>query len=160
MISLATMNIGYVKSSDNILGIYPISIMQYFTSKKIIDLEVSAIINPSGIDLDTSVIVRFEGKSCADLRSSIQQNLSDTGYIKFEKAEMHLPRFYHCQDIIINGEREVIPCVGEGFVDEIESFSKTILDGHLENEIMTYQAMLDEITLLDRIRRLSLEDFE
>ena len=52
----------------------------------------------------------------------------------------------------MNGQKVDIPFRGHGFVDEIESFTNTVLSGQLENEVMTYKVMRDVMQLLDTIR--------
>ena len=74
------------------------------------------------------------------------------GLLEFEKGYIIMKNFFHSQTLIINDKKIQIPYRGDGFVDEIESFSNTVLSGKLENEVISYQVMRDVIGILDRIR--------
>ena len=134
------------------LGIYPVSTTRFFDQSDITHIEVDSSLSELGVDLDASYSIEFASGLQAVLRSSLTQDLDLNGVLEFEKGYIIMKDFFHSQKLIINDEEVEIPYRGDGFVDEIESFSNTVLSGELENEIMTYDVMRDVISILDRIR--------
>ena len=137
------------------LGIYPISTMFYLLDKEIKSIDVDCDINSDGIDLDTIIDIVFEDDSTATLHSSIAQDLDDTGIIEFENGYIRMKQFFHCQEMKINKKTVTTPCLGEGFVHQIEAFTKTVEDGLLENEIMSYSATRKVMKFMDDIRLIA-----
>jgi predicted dehydrogenase len=134
------------------LGIYPIGTTRFFDQSDIVEMEVDSSLSELGVDLDMSCNLSFASGLVASLRSSLSQDLDTNGLLEFENGYVIMKNFFHSETIIINDEKFQIPYRGDGFVDEIESFSNTVLSGNLENEVMTYQVMRDVIGILDRIR--------
>lgn len=134
------------------LGIYPVSTARFFEESDIVSMEVSADLSELGVDLDMSCDIEFASGTHATLRSSVSQDLDSNGVLEFEKGNIIMKDFFHSQLLIVNGEEIEIPYRGDGFVDEIESFSQSILDGKLENDVMSYKVMKDVISILDQIR--------
>lgn len=135
------------------LGIYPISITRFFDQSDIVSMDVDADLSELGVDLDMNCTIEFASGLSANLRSSLSQDLDDNGVLEFENGYIIMKHFYTCKNIIVNGKKESIPFRGEGFVDEIESFSNSVLNGELENEVMSYKVMRDVIKILDTIRK-------
>lgn len=134
------------------LGIYPVSTTRFFDQSDIVSLEVDADLSELGVDLDMSCTIEFASGLTAHLRSSISQDLDTNGVLEFEKGYVVMKRFWQCDTLIINDEEVKVPYRGDGFVDEIESFSNTVLEGELENETMTYAVMRDVMKILDQLR--------
>lgn len=134
------------------LMVYPVSVMRFLSKKEISEISVSSDINSDGIDLDTSVDVVFNDETTATLRSSIAQDLDPIGTIILENGRITMKKFYHCSEMMFNADKVSTPCLGEGFVHQIESFSKSILEGKLENDVMTYNESRDVMQILDLIR--------
>jgi predicted dehydrogenase len=135
------------------LGIYPVSIASYLTNnKEIKEIEVDALLHDNGVDLDCAIQVTYVDGTTSELRSSVAQNLDDTGYFYFENQKVEMKRAYYCEEITTN-EGIQLHAKGEGFVDQIESFSNTILNGKLENDIVSHKDMLLVMELLDIIRK-------
>ena len=134
------------------LGIYPVSVTRFFDQSDIKLLEVDAELSELGVDLDMSCYINFASGLHAELRSSLSQDLDSNGVLEFENGHIIMKNFYRCKTIIVNKEKIKIPYRGDGFVEQIESFSNTILKGDLENEVMTYDVMRDVMSILDKIR--------
>jgi len=135
------------------VGIYPVSTMLYLLDKKVEKIEVITDLSFLGVDLDTIVEVHFDDNTTATLHSSISQDLDDTGSIYFPNDEIHMIKFYHCRELHINKEKITTPCLGDGFVDQIEAFTQTVQSGKLENDIMSFDEMRKVIKFLDLIRK-------
>jgi predicted dehydrogenase len=134
------------------LGIYPVSTTRFFDQSDIVSMDVDAHLSELGVDLDMSCTIEFSSGLIAHLRSSFSQELDMNGLLEFENGYIIMKDFFHSQQLIVNGQKVDIPFRGHGFVDEIESFTNTVLSGQLENEVMTYKVMRDVMQLLDTIR--------
>lgn len=135
------------------LLVYPASIMFYLINKDIKEIAVESQVNDHGVDLDTVVEVTFEDDTIASLHSSIAQDLNNSGVIKLSEGDIIMKNTHHCQEMVIDGVNVSSPCMGEGFVDQIEAFTKTVLAGKLENDIMSYDETRKVMGLLDRVRK-------
>lgn len=147
------LNINLAGGSILDVGIYPVSVMMYLVDKEIKEFHVMSDITEEGIDLDTVINIVFEDDTTATLHSSIAQELDDVGSIYFGKTEVCMKRFYHCIDMKVDGEKVSSPCLGEGFVYQIEAFTKTVEQGLLENDIMTFAETRKVIQFLDLVRK-------
>ena len=135
------------------LGIYPVSITNYFTDNAPIkDLNVDAILTDQNIDIDCKISIAFENGVKANLHSSFKDDLDIVGYLKFTNGEIKMPVFWHCQKLYVNDEEIHFPTIADGFTEQINAFSDTIIKGLTENPIMSYENMLKVIELLDSIR--------
>lgn len=136
------------------LGVYPVSISNYLTSNsEIEDVSVEVELDENRVDRDCNINIEYKNGCYANLRSSIQQDLNHDGVLTFSQGEIIMKRFYYCQELIINGATFQYPARGEGFVDQIEAFCQTIMDGKIENDIMSYQNNRMVMELLDVIRK-------
>lgn len=134
------------------LGIYPVSIMKHLTDKKIVSIESKAVMNEDNIDMDVQVEVTFEDNKKAYLHSSMLHNLDWRSYIQTDQGLITINNTHSSQSFTFDKEYH-LPYKGDGFVNQIESFSNTILNNQTENDVMTYQATLEVMNLLDTIRK-------
>ena len=134
------------------LAIYPVSTMLYLVDYEIDHIDVYSDLSDQGVDLDTRIEVYFKNGAEAFLHSSISQDLDNTGTIKLDKTDIYMKRFYHCCEMNIEGKDISTPCLGGGFVYQIEAFTKNIIDGVTENEIMTHDETRKVMKFLDLVR--------
>ena len=106
-----------------------------------------------GIDMDIKVTVVFDDESKAYLHASMLENLDWKSRILYDDKTITIPSIHHASSFYIDDEIYEAPFKGDGFTDQIESFSQTILDKKTENHIMTYQRNLTVMGLLDVIRK-------
>ena len=135
------------------LGVYPVSILKFLTDKSIKTIKATGILNDDLIDMDMNVNIEFEDGSKAFLRSSMLKNLDWRSYIKYPDKTITIHHTHHTQSFAIDEETFDYPCIGEGFVHQINAFTDTLKDGCIENDVMSYKAMNDVMELLDEIRR-------
>lgn len=134
------------------LGIYPVSVAFYLKNQKIKSMSIESDLDDNNIDLDIMIDVVYEDDTTASFHSSIAQDLDEMASLYFEEAEVHMFRFHHCVELLIDDKKVSTPCLGDGFVHQIEAFTKTIMDGKLENEIMNYEETLRVMRFLDTVR--------
>ena len=134
------------------LGSYPVSIMKHFSKKEIRSVEVEAMLHENGIDLDASIYIDFVDDTKATLRSSLSQDLDDLGVIRFENGSIKMKHFYKCTQLKVNKNKVSTPCLGRGFVHQIEAFTETLSNGLRENDIMSHNESREVMELLDLIR--------
>lgn len=146
------LNINLAGGTTLDLGVYPVSIMNYLTDKEIKSIQADAEFE-YGIDMDMRVVVTFRDNSKAYLHASMLENLDWKSYITYDDKKVEVPAIHHASKYIIDGKEYETPFKGDGFTDQIESFSKTLLDGERENHIMTYDRNLKVMDMLDVIRK-------
>ncbi len=134
------------------LGVYPVSIMKHLTDKEIVSFKAQAVMNDTGIDMDTKVEVTFKDNTKAYLHCSMLENLDGNSYIMTDKGMITIHNLHSSESFSFDREYHY-PYKGEGFTPQIESFSNTVIKGLLENDVMTYNASLEVMSILDNIRR-------
>ncbi len=135
------------------LGVYPVSIMKFLTSKEIKTIHAIGQKNDDQIDMDMKVDIEFTDGSKALLHSSMLENLDYRSYIKYDDKVLTIFNTHHSQSYSVDNQVFDYPCIGEGFVHQINAFTNTLDNNLTENNVMTHHAMLEVMELLDEIRR-------
>lgn len=146
------LNINLAGGTTLDLGVYPVSIMKYLTDKEIESISADAVFQ-YGVDMDMRVVVTFTDKTKAYLHASILENLDWKSYIIYKDKTIEVPSIHHASKFIVDGKDFEFPYKGDGFTDQIESFSQTLIEGKTENHIMTYKRNLEVMDILDIIRK-------
>lgn len=135
------------------IGVYPISFLLFIKEEEIKSIDATANLHETGVDIDCDMNVTFKDGSTAELHSSIGNHLHNGAIFTFEKGEIRMTDFSRSIEIFINGNREEIPFLGEGFVHQINSFMETVERGETENSIMTHEKSRKVMKFMDEVRR-------
>lgn len=136
------------------MGIYPLSYTLNLTDSSVKSIEAKADFYHTGVDVKSVVDFTFEDGSSAKLISSFMEVLDAPSVFEFEKGNIIVDHFHCSEKVTINDKVYKYPHISGGFEYEIESFSKTIEDGFLENKIMTHEQTRKSMNLLDRTRKV------
>lgn len=136
------------------LGVYFASFFRFVTTDPIKSMSTSALISTTDVDLMTAVdlVLDNDVQTTVHMESAMDRSLSNLARLEFEHGTIEIPNFWSTQSIIINGETEDYPHKIAGFEYEIQHFVDTLNEGLLEDPIMTHQASLEVMELLDKIR--------
>lgn len=136
------------------VGIYPVSYLKYLNNTEIASISSQAKFHEIGVDKSTETEITFRNGVMANLKSSLDDWLSNQAVITFERGEVIVPNFWSASSILVNGSLEEYPHRAGGFEYQIESFSDTLLENLKENQIMTYKESRDVMVLMDQIREI------
>jgi hypothetical protein len=124
------------------------------TDKAVKIIRAKADFYHTGVDVKSVVDFVFDDGSSAKLISSFMEVLDAPSVFEFEKGNITVEHFHKSEKITINDKTFQYPHISGGFEYEIESFSKTIEDGLIENKIMTHEQTRKSMKLLDRTREI------
>ncbi len=136
------------------MGIYPLSYTLNLTDSSVKSINAKAEFYHTGVDVKSIVDFVFDDGATATLISSFKEVLDAPSVFEYEKGKIIVDHFHKSQKITINDKVYEYPHIAGGFEYEIESFSKTIEVGLIENEIMTFDETRKSMKLLDRTREV------
>lgn len=140
------------------VGVYGLNFASWFLGYNVerIDAQCSEY---NGIDSHTCVLLKYKNSSIADVSSAVLLRKPNEGYIYGSKGYAHLRRFYAPQEIDLylnDGETKkiTIPYAGNGFEEQIEHFSKCVIDGLKQSPVVTPEQTLYITRQMDEIRKI------
>ncbi len=136
------------------LGVYPISFLMHINDGTIKHIEAEARLSNKKIDIETQMKIEFTDGSKASLKCSMDTDMNTPGVLEFEKGTIKMEDFSRSKKIFVNDEKIDIPFIEGGFSYQINSFVKTIDNGQLENEIMTYDESKKVMSIMDQVRKI------
>lgn len=117
---------------------------------------VSAVANIDGVDLHTSVVMRYENGAIAEISSAVNTPKPETAYVYGSKGYVIIPRFYGAVEltVVANGvERRISkPSIGDGFEEEIYESCRCIGEGRIQSDIMPMSESIEILEQMDLIR--------
>ncbi|MDC0558935.1 Gfo/Idh/MocA family oxidoreductase [Candidatus Izimaplasma bacterium] len=134
------------------LGVYPISSALHYTESKVFGIEATALIHTTGVDTDCNMTVTFENGVKAFLKSSMSKSNSRQGVITFENHEIVIPNFWSGEECVVDGVKHKFPHKAGGFEYQVDAFAKTIQQGLIENDIMSFEESRNTMKIMDEVR--------
>jgi predicted dehydrogenase len=140
------------------LGIYPLSYAQMIMGSGYSGFSSKMKFTSKGVDESTEVKLSYPSGSVAELSCHMVHQTPIQFQIHGESGSIHVPHFLGAESFTVgwaNGRSETysFPFRGEGFVEQIEEASQSILKGHLESPIWCHQDSLSVLSLMDSIRQ-------
>lgn len=138
------------------MGIYPVAIARFFTSRAPSTIEVVSRFAPNGVDDD--VVMLFNYDNCvATLATSFRCKLQDSAYIVGTEGYIAIPHFWRapeCSLYVLHDRVDafVDDRAGSGFEYQITAVSDDILLGRKESAVVTHAASLAFQQDMDRVR--------
>lgn len=136
------------------LGVYPVSYTLNITDQPIIKLDAKAEFHQTGVDINCIINMTFKDGSTAKLKSSMNEELQNSGVLEFEKGTITIDNFWRSERLTINDEEYMFPFIGGGFPYQINAFVETLKNGKLENDLMTHDQTRKSMQMLDDIRKI------
>lgn len=136
------------------IGVYPISFYHFIQKAKIKAIDASAEMTDTGVDANCLININDDNDALIQIRSSIKETLPNNALLIYEESTIKMIDFSRSSEIYINDEKHVLPFLGEGFPHQIKAFADTIEMGLMENPIMTYDASMQTIKTMDRVRQI------
>jgi predicted dehydrogenase len=136
------------------IGVYPISVQQFFSREQYIGLTTSTLLSKTGVDLYTVMDYRLDNssKTTVHLESAIDRVLDNQALFVFEKGTLVVPNFHEASRFQWQDHEYEYPHKSEGFEYQIESFCESIKNGDVENPVRSHQASTMAIKLMDAVR--------
>lgn len=137
------------------LGVYQLSMMQYFMGREPESYAAARIACAEGTDVTTSVLLEY-GDMTGIMTCSYGAGLPNAMQINGEKGRILLPQFFCPAECILETEERNITYKNnfstEGFQFEIDHFVSCMEAGLTESRIMPLEDSLNVIRTMDGIR--------
>jgi len=137
------------------LGVYPISFLMHVNDSKIKSIKAHSRMHKIGVDIETNMLIEFADGSTAKLDCSMDTDLNKPGLLEFESGTIIMEDFSRSKRIYIDGKVMDIPFIEEGFGYQINSFTNTINNHLLENDVMTYEESRKVMSIMDQVRKIT-----
>ena len=123
------------------LGIYPVSIANYFANKSPDLISASGVLTETGVDERLGIILQY-GDVTATLFSSIITRMTNKCRLFGEKGYIELPDFWRARSAkMFNADFELIETfddhrISHGFIYEMQHVNDKVLRGNTESDIL------------------------
>ncbi|MEO8763822.1 MAG: Gfo/Idh/MocA family oxidoreductase [Ginsengibacter sp.] len=140
------------------LGVYPISMANYFADEFPELISASAVFTETGVDERLAMILQY-GEITATLFSSIICRMANACCLFGEKGYIELPEFWRASSAkIFNGDFELIETFDDkrsshGFIYEMQHANDRVLTGHIESDIVPLSNTRDVQAIMMEVRR-------
>lgn len=140
------------------VGVYALNFASWYLGKDVEKINAQCSVY-NGVDSHTCAVIKYKNGSIADISSAVLLRKPNEGYVYGSKGYAHLRRFYAPQEIDLyfnNGETQKISVLyaGNGFEEQIDHFSKCVIDGLKQSPVVTPEQTLYITRQMDEIRKM------
>ncbi len=145
------------------VGCYTLSLASLVFDQALIgpeapEIEVEAILAPTGVDRDCKVTLRFPSGAQAHLLSSINRNTDHTAVIKGTEGRIEIHRFWRAQraELYRDVQRAAtadMPFLANGYEYQALEVERLLREGALESPLLPHAESIALLELMDEIRR-------
>lgn len=141
------------------IGCYALSFASWYANSKVEDIKAIAEIGPTGVDVHSCYLIKYESGAIASLSSGMTLSKPNEGYLFGEKGYAYVERFYAPQKIKIHiqgKDTETINCpyIGNGFEEQIIEASECLRQGKKESEYVPHSQSRYIMKQMDLIRSI------
>jgi predicted dehydrogenase len=121
-------------------------------------ISAQATLTEQGVDLNTSIILRYEGGAHALLSCTMASRGSVSAMIAGDKARIEIDGSFYTPTsfrvITRDGEITEYPneYVGHGLREEAAEFARVVRAGEIESPLMPHQVSIELMEIMDSIR--------
>lgn len=136
------------------IGVYPISFYHLIKKEPIKEIQAKAVFTDTGVDAAVDIEITDQKNAKIYIKSSVNKLESNDARLIYEDGIIEMKDFSRCKEFYIDGDRIDIDYIAEGFPHQIESFVQSIESFQIENDIMNFEASLNSVRTMDRIREI------
>jgi predicted dehydrogenase len=144
------------------LGIYSINTAMQLLGPPD-EVVATAAFGPTGVDVNTGVLLRYDGGAVASASCSLVGLDPSTATVTGTEGCILLPSPQHCPEYLTvrtieqlkqgsSGERLDLPTGGDGLRYQVHEVHECLRRGAQQSDVMSWQHTLDLMTTLDRAR--------
>lgn len=134
------------------VGIYPLSICAMLLGADAEDVQSQCVLAPSGVDVRTSMQLRYASGATAQLMSATDVNGTGRMTIYAQRATVEIPDFWHATRLIINGKEMKFPDENEGHHHQFVHVADMIAAGRTESDVMPPDETIRLMDIMTDIR--------
>jgi predicted dehydrogenase len=139
------------------LGIYPLTLAHLVMGSPS-SISAQATLTDKGVDVNTSIILRYEGGAHALLSCTMASRGSVSAMIAGDKARIEIDGSFYTPTSfrVITRDGEIIEYpneyVGHGLREEAAEFARVVGAGEIESPLMPHQVSIELMEMMDSIR--------
>ena len=145
------------------IGCYTLSLAAIVFGQALIgpeapELEVEAILAPTGVDRHCKMTLRFPSGGEAHLLSSVSRNTDHTAVIEGAEGRIEIHRFWRAQRAVLyRGAKRAatadMPFLANGYEYQALEVERLLREGALESPLLPHAESIALLELMDEIRR-------
>lgn len=139
------------------VGVYPICYANYFANSSLMDIKAIKESTKEGYDMFAQALLTYENGVRATVRSGWNIWMENKGFLYGDKGVIITENFWkNTRAILRKGEKdiEIVVHMESDFTGEIEHACTCIAEGKLQSPIMSMQASMEIMKVLEYIKKI------
>ena len=134
------------------VGIYCVAYARMVFGSAPLEVHSSAHIGETGVDEQSAYLFRYGSGALARMSSATRTETPHRVTISGTEGSIEVPDFWQAQELIVNGERERHPFLGNGYTHEVVAVGEALAAGALECAEVPLEETLEIARTLDELR--------
>jgi len=134
------------------VGVYCVAYARMVFGSAPEEIHSSAHLGETGVDEQSAYIFRYDSGALARMSSATRTQSPQHATISGTEGSIEVPGFWHAQEVIVNGESEQHPHLGNGYSHEAVAVAEALAEGATECAEIPLDETLELARTLDEIR--------
>ncbi len=134
------------------VGIYCVAYARMVFGSAPDEIRSTAHLGETGVDEQSAYLFRYDSGAFAHMSSATRTKTAQRATISGTEGSIEIPGFWHAQEVIVNGETESHPHLGNGYSHEAVAVAEALAGGETECAEVSLAETLELAGTLDEIR--------
>ena len=134
------------------VGIYCVAYARMVFGSAPAEIQSTAHLGETGVDEQSAYLFSYDSGAFARMSSATRTQTAQRATISGTEGSIEIPGFWHAQELIVNGEVEPHPHIGNGYSHEAIAVGEALAKGLTECEEVSLDETLELANTLDEIR--------
>jgi len=134
------------------VGIYCLAYARMVFGSAPAEIHSAAHLGETGVDEQSAFLFRYDSGALARMSSATRTKTPHRATISGTEGSIEIPDFWHVQEVIVNGESEQHPQLGNGYSHQAVAVGEALAQGAAECAEIPLDETLELMRTLDAIR--------
>ena len=134
------------------VGIYCVAYARMVFGSAPQKIQSAAHLGETGVDEQSAYLFQYDSGAFARMSSATRTQTAHRATISGTEGSIEIPGFWHAQEVIVNGETESHPHIGNGYSHEAIAVAEALAAGETECAEVSLDETLELSATLDEIR--------
>ena len=134
------------------VGIYCVAYARMVFGAAPAEIHSAAHLGETGVDEQSAYLFRYDSGALARMSSATRTQTAQRATISGTEGSIEIPGFWHAQEVIVNGETESHPHLGNGYSHEAVAVAEALAADKTECAEVPLDETLEIAGTLDEIR--------
>ena len=134
------------------VGIYCVAYARMVFGSAPAEIQSTAHLGETGVDEQSAYLFRYDSGAFARMSSATRTQTAHRATISGTEGSIEIPGFWHAKEVIVNGEAESHPHLGNGYSHEAVAVADALAAGETECAEVSLEETLELAGTLDEIR--------